>query len=414
MTTLLRDTWGRFTARGSDALEAKLTELIEKVADACKQRLDPSQYRALIMHGGNGRGERAVELRDGEEFPHNNIDLMLITNDLSRADQAALQSRLEEVIEPLVPEYGIEMDLSTTTVSKLNGAPSLVMWYDMRFGHKTVLGDATFVPSLTHFAVERIPPADARNLLVNRGTLLVINQQLIENVPLDEKIRRTIIKHTMKGIIGYGDALLFFLGKYDWSYAEKQRRMRTVENVSPEFKALYDEALDFRFQPDYAAYLTRDLASWMAELRAALAPLHLLCESKRLNAPELDWGNYPDTALGHALAEQPMSPRAWAKKAVNVARGTKPPRGLSVLAGLGYRVLGLRGAFPVLFPVVAYELDVPRFRQIAAEALSARSTDASELRRAYLYQWGAIGDTNFMKVVRKWGLSLESQIEKLE
>src|SRR5690606_3500364 len=120
--------------------------------------------------------------------------------------------------------------------------PCLVMWFDMRFGHKVLLGDPSFARGLDRFRLSRIEPADVRNLLVNRGTLLVINDLLFDGPGgNDEAARRTALKHAMKAVIGYGDALLYFLGEYDHSYVEKQRRMRIRRDVPAAFRDLYDE-----------------------------------------------------------------------------------------------------------------------------------------------------------------------------
>jgi hypothetical protein len=401
--------WGRFTARGSRAVEERITAAMERAAHAASAVLAPSEYRALVLIGGYGRGEGGVEVREGAEYPHNNFDLVLITNDLSSAAQTGARRRLREAVLPLSEEYGIEVDVSTTTVSRLQHTPALVIWYDMRFGHKTILGDAGFVPSLAHLRLERIPASDVRNLLVNRGTLLIINALVLEQQVPDEPVRRLVVKHIMKAIIGYGDALLFFLGHYHWSYREKQRRMQTCTEAPESFRALYDEAVEFRFQPRYAGYLCRDLAAWQAELRAALAPVHLECERRRLQCAGLRWEDYPETALRHGVFEETASPRALAKKAANFLRGAGLAAPLSYGAVLGYRMLGPAGVLPIVFPVPAYELEEPRLRQFAAAALGARHDSIPELRRAFLRFWGQRVDTNFGSVMRKWHIDLDSE-----
>lgn len=400
--------WGRFTAYGSEEVEGRLRALLGQVAERSAAVLDPDEYRALVLIGGYGRGEGGVERVDGREMPHNNLDFLLIVNDQPPTEQLLAKAKLEKALAPLADSYGIAMDVATIAASKLEHSPALVMWYDMRFGHKTVLGDAGFVPSLRHFRLSRIPAWDIRNLLVNRGTLLVINDYLAERGAADAAARRLMVKHIMKAVIGYGDALLYFLGGYHWSYLEKQRRMRANTQAFPEFREAYDEALEFRFRPDYAAYEGRDLSAWMDDVRGRLAPQHLVCESKRLQAPGLTWDAYPEAALRHAVFEDALSPRAWAKKAALLTSGRKCPVG-GFWAGLGYRMLGLRGLFPIVFPPVGYHLDLPVFCRLAAEALGARNCELGEMRRAYLHSWSRVGDINFLNLLRKWDLSLEPE-----
>ena len=407
----MRESWGRFTARGSAEVEDRIAALLEEVARKCRNTFVSSNCRALILLGGYGRGEGGVEVVDGRERPHNNLDFLAITNDLSPGDREKLKGQLQDALIPVSQKSDIAIDIGMTTVSKLGNSPSLVMWYDMRYGHKTILGDAKFVPSLAQFEVDRIPPWDVRNLLVNRGTLLLINEQLIASGKgaLEESVRKLIVKHIMKAIIGYGDALLFFLGDYNWSYAEKQRRMRARTDVAPEFRKLYDEAVEFRFQPQYPAYLTRDPSEWMALLREAFAPLHLICESKRLGAAGLTWEKYPELAFRHALFEDTLTPRAWLKRAYHGVFSSPCPVRMPLMARVGYRALGGQGLFPILFPVVAYRLEAPSLRELVAGACGARNTEHDELRRAYLHLWGRVCDTNFASFLQRWNVSLEPQ-----
>ena len=400
--------WGRFSVRGSAEFEERMSALFTDLADHARKVLPPDVCRAMVLLGGYGRGEGGVVMTDEGECPHNNLDFLVITRRISPVEQERLKTRVQEAIHPLAQTYGIEFDVAAITESKLRRSPSLVMWYDMRFGHKTVVGDAKLVPSLKRFSVERVPSWDIMNLLVNRGTLLVINDQLIVARELRPDDRQRVVKHAMKAIIGYGDALLYFLGRYDWSYAEKQKRMRACKDAPDAFRALYDEAIEFRFQPQYAAYVDRDLPAWMDELRIALAPIHLLCERKRLRCERLTWETYAETVFRRALWDDSRSPRGWAKKAVNLLRTPgRLPQGFSVGAQMGYRMLGLRGILPALFPVAAYHLEDVRFRELVAQCLRAQSTQMDELRRAYLFTWGSAVEPLLLDLARKWDLPLE-------
>ncbi|MFA6243864.1 MAG: hypothetical protein WC655_23175 [Candidatus Hydrogenedentales bacterium] len=400
--------WGRFSVRGSMGFEELMSSLMTEVAEHVGQVLSPEVCRAMVLLGGYGRGEGGVVMTDEGERPHNNLDFLVITRGISPVEQEHLKTSVQEAIQPLAQAYGIEFDVGTVAESKLRRSPALVMWYDMRFGHKTVVGDSEFVPSLRQFSLESIPPRDVLNLLVNRGTLLVINDQLIAVRELAPEDRQRVVKHTMKAIIGYGDALLFFLGRYNWSYAEKQKRMRVCNDVPEAFRALYDEAIEFRFQPHYPAYVSRDLAAWMDELREVLAGIHLPCERMRLRCEHLMWKTYAEMAFRRAPWDDFRSPRAWAKKAVNLFRvPTTLPQGFSLSAQVGYRMLGLRGMLPALFPVVAYHLQDDEYRQLAARCLRAQSTQIDELRRAYLFMWGSAVEPPFLHLARKWDLALE-------
>lgn len=404
----MSDTSPRYTLHGSPTLEQRLRSLVAEIADRVSDVVPSSNYRSLVLLGGYGRGEGGVEVRGGEERPHNNLDFLLITSGLRQNRQLALRRQVDDALEPLREVSGMGIDFSTINEAKLQRSPCLVMWYDMRFGHRTILGDDQFVPGLEQFTADKVPAWDILNLLVNRGTLLVINDWLLAHRSVVSPLeRRTIIRHIMKAIIGYGDALLYFCDRYHWSYAEKQRRMATTWEAPQAFRSLYEEAIAFRFQPDYARYADRDLIRWRDDLRETLASVHLQCEETRLRQRALDWSEYLVAALTHALWRDSRSPRALAKMAVNLLRGPRCQVPGSLAATLGARASGMRGLLPILFPVIAYELDCPALRAVTCQALGATNDSPQELRRGYLRAWGRCGDDNFASFLHAHGLSLE-------
>jgi hypothetical protein len=402
--------FGRFTVDGGPEVEQGLADLVEEVGAAFARELRPEQYRALLVIGGYGRGEGGVEVVEGRERPHNNVDFMLVLRGASGPGQDGLRRRLVDVLSGLAAAHGIGLDLGVVTEARLRHAPCLILWHDMHFGHKTVIGDPTFAPSLTRFATRRILPSDALNLLVNRGTLLLINDLLLARGGIGERERRLVVRHAVKAVIGTGDAVLFFLGDYHWSYVEKQRRMAARQDVPAALRELYEACVRFRFRPSHDAFAARDLAAWMVELRATLQPVHLACERLRLALPELTWTGHAEAALRAALREEAASPRGLARKARNLFRALPVPPGLTAAAALGFRATGPRGVLPVLFPAIAYDLPDPAARERARVALGASSTEAAALRRAYLRAWAVDGDPNFSGLLSALGLSLEDPV----
>jgi len=395
---------GRFTLGGSAAVEAQLAGMVRQASAIIGARVRPEELRALALIGGYGRGEGGVERRGGHERPHNNLDFLLVLNGTIRP---GLKQLLDEALEPLRGQYAVGLDLGIVTARALRRAPCLVMWYDMRYGHKTALGDTTFLPSLTHFSREAIVPGDVRDLLVNRGTLLVINEALLEQAGGDEERRRALIRHAAKAIIGYGDTLLFFRGRYHWSYVEKRRRVAELRDVPAGFRQLYEEASAFRFEPDYDSLAGRDLPSWLEEVRGQLSDVHLACEASRMATPGLQWSDYFERVLRHALVEG--GARVWMRKVRDAVRfRPSPPPGLGWRERLGLQLGGGRGLLAAVFPFIAYGVGGEQGLELTRHALGARG-NASELRRAYLRSWGEVGDTNFALMARRCGLDLEAR-----
>jgi hypothetical protein len=255
---------------------------------------------------------------------------------------------------------------------------------------------------------------DVRSLIVNRGTLLVINDALRDRGAPDEETRRTILRHTVKAVIGYGDALLFFRGQYHWSYAEKRRRMAEARAVPEAFRRLYEQASAFRFEPDYTGAFAGEQVDGGRAVLEQLAAVHLACEALRLAAPGLQWGGYVGPALCRPLRGGDSDGRLWLRQLRNLLRfrPVVPPE-LGLWERLGLRLAGPRGLLALVFPFIAYGVGTERDRALARRLLGAVGPGEGELRRAYLRRWGESGDVNFSHLARKHGLLLSDGTEAL-
>jgi len=400
--------YGRFTHSGGPALEQTITKIVAQVGETARRTLSSAEMTALLVLGGYGRGEGGVDRSSGEERLHNNIDFLVVSPD-DRSSSARAKERFKHALTDLEKASGVGFDISFISMPRLKRSGSLVIWYDARFGHKLVIGEHDPFTPMTQFSRERIPPWDVRNLITNRGTLLLINDHIISNQ--QEPDQRMLIRHAMKAIIGYGDALLFFLGDYDWSYREKRRRTAVRRDVSSPFRELYDTAMGFRFEPTYDDFLDLDLPKWLEEVRAAIEPVHRLCESRRLGVEEINWDDYLALALSHALRDDALSLRAWAKKgllAVSKLRKGNHHFGLGRMAWfspwsatIGGLVSKETNLLSLLFPLVAYPNRSERTRALAQRTLGAASSEPNDLRSAYLHTWARHGDINFGALLTK-------------
>jgi len=416
VSTLERD-WGRFTAKGGEEVENLIRGMIREISDTVQQNTDNDKTLALIMLGGYGRGEGGVISENGKELPHNNFDLLyklvcnnciiLLTKNTSLSEQGKIKSELMIHLDRLSERFAIGIDLSVINEAKLSSSACRIIWYDMRFGHKVLFGDRTFVVSQQHFNLDTIPDWDARNLMVNRGTLMIINDLLMEKPNLTPEYNRLIVKHIVKAIIGYGDTLLYFMGDYHWSYLEKQKLMRARKDVDIKFRDIYEEAMNFRFEPDYEAYLNRDLNEWIENLREHFQKIFLFCETQRQKRMDLEWKDYLSSSYSFALTDELSHLKPFAKKLINFAKRSKNPGLTSIPAKLGYKTLDDAGRLPVFFPLIAFNLEESGFISIAQNYLHSDTSSWPALRRAYLKKWGEFGDNNFINVLKKYGISLD-------
>ena len=400
--------WGRFTVRGSDRIERDLTQLADAIAAAAAAALAPRDYRTLIMIGGYGRGEGGVDRRSGVERPHNNIDLLLVTNGLGRRD-GELKRALEAAIAPLAARAGIGIDVGTVPYLRLAWAPCRIIWYDTRFGHKVLAGEPACFVNLTRFSADRILASDARDLLVNRGTLLLLNEEILEHGAPGPEQQRALVRHAVKAIIGYGDALLYFLGAYHWSYLVKRSRLVAHAAVPDRFKQLYSRACDYRLEPSAGGFADVADPQWLASLRAELGAVHAMCEATRLGRPALEWPDYPDAALSQSTRDALRNPLEVARAARRALRQVSAGGAARGATPVSLRLASARDRLALAFPAVAYRLGNEAVRETARLALGARDREHATLRRAFLAEWGHSGDVNFGSAAARLGLESSPQ-----
>lgn len=401
-----------YTYSANAQAEKYIQASLHAITKAVVADVERGHIRALVLLGGYGKGEGGVK-KVGEEYrPHNNFDLMLVSAKLSKRKREALNQQLSAKLNALGERLDIGIDLSVLDEQQLENMPTRVLWYDMKKGHKTLYGDSQFIPSIQHLRSE-IPAWDMRNLMVNRGSLLLINLVCLQNQKRSESINRLIVKHAMKAIIGYGDSLLYALGEYHWSYKEKHKRLLKHPGINLNFKRLYDEAMAFRWSPKYDYYLHKDIEKWHNDLIRQLEKVHLQCEAIRLGEENLSWNNYLEIALRASLLERGISLKEFARKCLNLlqAKHGQLPTNLSFTNRIAYRLSDKETLLPLIFPYMAFNPEVHRDQpQLLSFFTSHFGTPSSEslanVIKAYLGQWGAAFDQNLKAVLMKNQIAL--------
>lgn len=398
----------RLTVTGSAALERRLGDHLSAMGRVAERVVGAGDLRALLLIGGYGRGEGGVDRTGGDERPHNNFDLLLVTRRRSGGSARAIGERLSDALAPMRDEAAIGIDVGAIADRDLERAPCLVMWSDARQGHRVVAGDASFLAGLHRFRPDAIEPYDVERLLANRLTLLVLNRALLESVTFDERVRRAVVRHAYKAIVGVGDAALHACGRYDGSYAEKRRRMR-VAPVSEALRAAYEEAIAFRFDPSFDGIPTeRDgLAVWNERWLRLAEEVHLARERQRIGDAALGWNGHLARTLVVRARALPSNARDAARRSRNLLACRARIPTSSPLDRALVRTLGWRDILPDLLPLVAYRTD----EALAAAALGHQHARRSTLDLAYLTAWGRHGDPNFARVANDLGLALEGRMQ---
>lgn len=408
-----------FTHGAVSGAEAVVSDMLSAVVTKIEKLVPASQFRALVLLGGYGKGEDGILAQEGCYRPHNNFDLMLIVSDLRRRTRRRLLESVKHSMLRLSEELGVGIDVSVLTERTVRQLPTRIFTYDMCEGHITLSGDASIIPSIDRNVFD-IPDWDVRNLMVNRGALLLINALCLEKlktIRVDHaELRKLIVKHTMKAIIGYGDSLLYYSGRYHWSYQEKRNRIAELGPQWRDFVALYQEAISFRFIPCYDIYLDIDIHRWQRKTLQILERVHLACERNRLGISKLSWGEYLRLALKALPTETGFSLKRIARLLLNLV---KPSRGLlpdncGWQSKLGYQTANKQTLMPIMFPLIAYELLLNKNDSAGVcFATSHFSTNRSEyipenidLVKRYLAAWGRHYDVNMAAVLDRYGISL--------
>jgi hypothetical protein len=401
---------GRLTLTGGTAVERTVAHLVTRAARVVIRLTPHAALKSLVLAGGYGRGEGGVRLDEEGERPANNLDLILFTIGLRSAERADLTEEVNRELETLRRRSGMGIDFSIVDARRLERDRVRVLWYDVRHGHKLLAGDPEFLSGLSRFTVSNIDPREMGDLLINRGALLILNDLLFDRGTLTSAQRETAVTHIAKAVIGYGDALLFFQGLYDWSYVERRRRMAArATRATPEFKRLYETAMTYRFtgDPKVGQWLLNHAQS--GHIRHLLSVLHLEIEGLRLRSGRRSWHGYVRGSLRRELNEVTSSFSKMARGALTLIRGgVNLGNGTAYSVRLGLRASGDQGAVRALFPLAAYghidreEMDVAR-RLLGVERV--RSTAA---KAAWLRMWGRVFDPNLPFTLRRLGLNVEA------
>ena len=175
---------------------------------------------------------------------------------------------------------------------KLSTLKQNLLYYDMKFGHRLSYGDDRWLKNLHRINPRNIPIFDMRELILNRGMLLLLNEQILKKKNLTTQDKKIIIRHIVKAIIGFGDGLLFAHGRYHWSYKRKSQLMLQIESLYPGYANLYQEAIDFRFNPNYEKYIDRDLKLFNQYIIKKSEQAHLDFEKVMQKKSNIHWDDF--------------------------------------------------------------------------------------------------------------------------
>jgi hypothetical protein len=360
----------RWTLNGDAGVEARIGADQRLIAQAVMEAVPQDQLVALILIGGYGRGEGGfIQTPDGPA-PYNDYDYFVVVRKCNPHMRKALRTTLAELGRTLQQQVGVEVDLELLTVDRLKRAQPSLVFAEMRWGHRVIAGELRALSAMPRMPFHRLPPGEITRLLLNRGALLLMNQQLLADWPLEVPVahlqdarRDVFLKHLFKAVLACGDARLAAAGMYHPSYPQKLTRLSSLPAAASDhaaFLELYHLAYEQRFCPDYAALGDASVAQWQARVVSLWAETLRTYEAARLGRTVRDWRQYCRTLPTKGQRSSLVRNLGVTLRDFGPLEPMRRP-----LRALRYPRERLVGALPVLLT----DADDPAARRCAARAL---------------------------------------------
>lgn len=239
---------GKFTVRGSEALDEIISDDLSKVIQGVSEVITPD---GVVLIGGYGRGEGTPYISEKKQYPYNDYDIIVIENSLSPLERKKNQIKLHHLEKKLEEKVHVPVDLFLHTSHSLKHAEPSLLNYEMLHGHTVLKGPETILKTIMpHLTLDDISLSEGTRLLLNRGTLLLYNKIHPE--------KKHYLKYILKAHLAMGDCLLLAKGKYHISYEKKKKTIATIDEF-PWIKKRYLEAVSYKEWADDSQLCDLDL-----------------------------------------------------------------------------------------------------------------------------------------------------------
>jgi len=294
----------RYTSDGDAAVEARVARDQALIAAAVTRVLPPPRFRALVLMGGYGRAEGGFVMHEGQPAPFNDYDYFIVVRGMGRAERAALEQTLARVSQELKGKVGVDVDFALLRDESLAKADYSLINAEMLWGHRVVAGDPRVLAAMPAMPFAGLPQAELTRLMLNRGSLLLMNQRRLEaGEALTGQRLEIFFKFLFKAVRACGDARLAGNRRYHPAYLTKAERLAGADVAWPgqaEFLGLYDQAMEAKFHPRLARYEAEgaDPRAWQGRMVKLWLDTLAWFEGVRLGRPIPDWEDYASPTLG--------------------------------------------------------------------------------------------------------------------
>lgn len=229
--------------------DKEIGKMAEIVVEHMRKRI-PSA-KTIILIGGYGRGEGAIEMKEGKWEPINDFDFYIIT------DSVLGDNFLEEVAlecSKLIGKGGIahpegfeerydfnkffHVDIRCLKESALQKLQPTIRYYEIPYS-KAVWGDGT-IEKFRKFSPKEIPLSEAIRILMNRMMLLIMcyDPQFVEKKGyMGDEEKKIMLYYIAKSYLSCAEALLLLSGDYKPNYIGRAEEFsRVFPRKFPELK----------------------------------------------------------------------------------------------------------------------------------------------------------------------------------
>jgi len=263
--------------------------------------------KSIILAGGYGRGEGAVEFVSRKPRLLNDLDLYLITEkQLSDEFLENLGKRCSKLIGKGGLEYPenysakfdfdtfFNVDLRCITLKKLNHLPPIVRYYEMKNGTVLLYGEDVR-KKIPEIKTEDLPFSEGLRFLSNRMMNMFLSMKVDYLIKKPSKDEIGIINYYIcKAYLACCDALLLSEGKFAPSYGERGKIFETeYKKLFPDFYERFPHlskkinyALDYKFNPDIKKM---DYQKEWFEAREIITEVFRYIITKKLNQKNISW-----------------------------------------------------------------------------------------------------------------------------
>lgn len=267
----------RYTATGCDEVERRIAADQALIAYAVEQQIPKDLFVSLILIGGYARGEGGFAHTPTGPQAYNDYDYFVVVNDCSRQQLKRVRDSLSLLAKALEIRVGVEVDFFPLKRSQIAKLPFTLMYAEMQVGHRVIGGDPQILDTMPSMPLSKLPDAEFRRLMLNRGTLLLMNQR-------DRDERRALcpdrmFKYVNKAVLACGDKLLHQQGCYTVSYQSKRQRLASMTEISGDLIDHYEQAVAHKFDPMSATPSLEELQE--SETRVVTHWLAVFCGSDK-------------------------------------------------------------------------------------------------------------------------------------